>query len=61
LSWLKREWTSAEIADEGNTPPLLHGKSFWGCVKAAHWSRIQEINSARLDAWRAKRDDEAFT
>ncbi|MFA5264366.1 MAG: type V CRISPR-associated protein Cas12b [Opitutaceae bacterium] len=60
LSWLAREWTSAEISDEADAPPLLHGKSYWGCVKAAQWRRIAEINNARLDAWQAKFDETAL-
>jgi hypothetical protein len=56
LSWLKKEWTSAEIAGEDNVPRLLHGRSFWGTVKAAQWRRIEAINSARLLAWKNKTD-----
>jgi hypothetical protein len=54
VAWLTKEWTSAEIPGESNTPPLLHGKSFWGCVKAAQWKRIQAVNEARLAAWSSK-------
>lgn len=54
-SWLIREWTSAIIEGEDGSPPLIHGKSFWGCVKAAQWSRCREINAARLDKWRRDR------
>ncbi len=54
--WLMKEWTSAEIQDE-TTPPLVHGKSFWGTVKAIQWKRIQDINSARLAAWKNKGQD----
>ena len=39
---------------EEGAPALVHGKSFWGCVKAAQWSRIQEINGRRLTKWRSK-------
>jgi hypothetical protein len=53
-SWLTKEWTSAEISGENSAPPLLHGKSFWGTVKAKQWERIRAINSARLAAWRDK-------
>jgi hypothetical protein len=52
--WLRKEWTSAEISGESSAPPLVHGKSFWGCVKAAQWERIHAINAARLAGWRAK-------
>ena len=56
-SWLTKEWTSAEISGENTTPPLVHGKSFWGTVKAKQWERIRAINSARLAAWHSKGDD----
>ena len=56
-SWLTKEWTSAEISGGNTTPPLVHGKSFWGTVKAKQWDRIRAINSARLAAWRSKGDD----
>lgn len=52
--WLQREWVSATIAEEGGAPPLLHGKSFWGCVKAAQWTRIRTINEQRLATWLRK-------
>ena len=52
--WLCDEWTTAEIRGEEGAPALVHGKSFWGCVKAAQWSRIQEINGRRLTKWRSK-------
>ncbi len=54
--WLQKEWTSAEISGESSAPPLVHGKSFWGCVKAAQWERIGAINAARRASWRAKLD-----
>jgi len=60
FSWLTREWTSAEIPNESATPPLLHSKSFWGCVKAAQWKRVGQINAARLKSWRDKRDEGAL-
>jgi hypothetical protein len=53
-SWLTKEWTSAEISGENTTPPLVHGKSFWGTVKAAQWKRIKEINAKRIEAWKDK-------
>jgi hypothetical protein len=53
-SWLRKEWTSAEISGESSNPPLVHSKSFWGTVKAKQWERIQAINAARLAAWRDK-------
>jgi hypothetical protein len=56
LSWLIREWTPAEIVGETGIPPLLHGKSFWGCVKATQWERASQINRARIAAWRDKLD-----
>lgn len=49
--WLKKEWTSAELSGDNNTPPLIHSKSFWGCVKAAQWDRINSINEARFTEW----------
>lgn len=52
--WLRKEWTSAEIPGESSATPLVHGKSFWGCVKAAQWDRVSAINAARLASWRAK-------
>lgn len=52
--WLTKEWTSAEISGGKNVPPLIHSKSFWGCVKAAQWDRINTINETRLAAWRKK-------
>jgi hypothetical protein len=53
-SWLTREWTSAEISGEHGTPPLVHSKCFWGCVKAVQWKRVAAINEARLAAWKDK-------
>jgi hypothetical protein len=53
-TWLTKEWTSAEVPGEPDTPPLVHGKSFWGCVKAAQWWRIQQINAARIAKWNDK-------
>jgi hypothetical protein len=55
-TWLTKEWTSAEVSDESGMPPLVHGKSFWGCVKAAQWRRIQQINDARIAKWNEKLD-----
>jgi hypothetical protein len=60
LSWLTDGWTSAKLGNEDRTPPLLHGKTFWGCVKAAQWQRVSDINSARLTAWNAQADEKAF-
>lgn len=54
--WLKKEWTTASIADISDAPPLIHGKSFWGCVKAAQQDRIASINEARLTKWRNKEE-----
>jgi len=54
FGWLKKEWISAEITGEANTPRLLHGKSFWGTVKAVQWKRIKEINEARIATWKEK-------
>jgi hypothetical protein len=54
FSWLKKEWTSAEIEGEPNTPRLLHGKSFWGTVKSYQWERIRKINNDRIAAWKEK-------
>lgn len=54
--WLTKEWTSAEIPDESPHPPLIHGKSFWGTVKAVQWQRIRAINVARLAGWRNQGD-----
>jgi hypothetical protein len=54
FSWLKKEWTSAKIEGEPNTPRLLHGKSFWGTVKSAQWERIRKINSDRIAVWKEK-------
>lgn len=56
FTWLTKEWTSAEIVDENNTYPLLHGKSLWGCVKAAQWDRVNSINAALLSDWHRKTD-----
>ena len=53
-TWLAREWTSAEIVGESGVPQLIHGKCFWGCVKAAQWERCMRINDARLAAWSTK-------
>jgi len=55
-TWLTKDWTKADIVGEAGLPPLIHGKSFWGCVKAAQWRRIQEINTARLARWKDKLD-----
>jgi hypothetical protein len=55
-AWLAREWTTAEIPGERDTPPLVHGRSLWGCVKAAQWLRIREINAAKLARWKSKLD-----
>lgn len=54
LTWLTKDWTSAEISGESGVPPLVHGKSFWGCVKAAQWERVRAINEARLAEWKGK-------
>lgn len=54
LTWLTKDWTSAEISGASDVPPLVHGKSFWGCVKAAQWERIRSINEARLAEWKGK-------
>lgn len=54
--WLKKEWTAAVIGDSNNTPPLIHSKSFWGCVRAAQWDRIGSINQARLAKWHSKKE-----
>jgi hypothetical protein len=56
-TWLKKEWTSAEIPGDSGAPPLLHGKSFWGCVKAAQWDRVLAVNEVWLAAWKNKDDD----
>jgi hypothetical protein len=56
-TWLTKEWVSAEIFGEQPVLPLVHGKSFWGTVKAKQWERIRAINSARLAAWRNKGDN----
>ena len=53
-SWLKKEWTSATIEGESSTPPLLHGKSFWGTVKSYQWERIRKINGDRISTWKEK-------
>ena len=53
-TWLTKEWTSAEITGEGGGPMLVHGKSFWGCVKAAQWERVREINRKRIAEWMNK-------
>jgi hypothetical protein len=55
-TWLMKEWTSAEIPDESGAPALVHGKSFWGSVKATQWERIRAINEARLARWKVKLD-----
>lgn len=55
-AWLTKGWTTAAVSGETGTPPLVHGKSFWGCVKAAQWQRIQQINEARIGQWNAKID-----
>ena len=52
--WLTKEWTSAEVSGGSDMPPLVHGKTFWGCVKAAQWQRIREINESRLGHWNEK-------
>lgn len=54
--WLQKEWMTASIDGSSDTPPLIHGKSFWGCVKAAQWYRINSINEARLAKWRSKEE-----
>lgn len=56
-AWLEKEWTSAKIEGKSGAPPLVHSKSFWGCVKAAQWQRVQAINQRRLQAWRDKEND----
>jgi hypothetical protein len=53
-AWLTKEWASAKVSGEPSTPPLVHGKSFWGCVKAAQWQRIQQINEERIAKWKDK-------
>ncbi|MBZ0220882.1 MAG: type V CRISPR-associated protein Cas12b [Candidatus Methylomirabilis sp.] len=52
---LEKEWTTAEVSGEMGAPTLVHGKSFWGMVKAVQWDRIDSINEARLATWRSKR------
>ena len=52
-TWLEKEWIEAKIAAE-KAPALIHTKPFWGTVKARQWYRIQQINTARLSAWRNK-------
>jgi hypothetical protein len=54
--WLGGKWSTATIEGETNLPPLISGKSFWGCVKAAQWKRVHEINRKRLDNWQDKMD-----
>jgi hypothetical protein len=54
FSWLTHDWASAEIPGECHAPALLHGKSFWGTLKALQWVRIDSINSARLALWKDK-------
>lgn len=54
FSWIKKEWTSAVIEGETCMPPLLHGKSFWGTVKAVQWTRIRKINGDRIAGWKDK-------
>ena len=44
--WLRREWRWASISGESAAPPLVHGKLFWGCVRAAQWERVGAINAA---------------
>ena len=53
-SWLVKEWASAKIRGESGTPPLVYGKSFWGCVKAAQWWRVEQINKSRIAKWNDK-------
>ena len=60
LSWLTEGWTSASFGNEDQTPPLLHGKTFWGCVKAVQWQRVSDINLARLRTWSAQADEKAL-
>lgn len=59
-SWLTREWTSARIAGESDTPPLIHSKFFWGCVKAAQWTRCEQINNQKLASWSLGEQDVPF-
>lgn len=59
-AWLTREWESADIAGEDLKPPLIHGKSFWGCVKAAQWWRCEQINNQRLAKWGLGEQDVPF-
>jgi len=55
-AWLERQWTWAEVPGQEDSPRLVHSKSFWGCVKAAQWRRVQDINDARLARWKNKLD-----
>ena len=55
-AWLAKEWTSAEVTGETGMPSPVHGRSFWGCVKAAQWQRIQKINKDRITRWKEKLD-----
>ncbi|MDR0535376.1 MAG: type V CRISPR-associated protein Cas12b [Puniceicoccales bacterium] len=55
--WLGDKWSTATIEGETNPPSLVSGKSFWGCVKAAQWKRVREINQKRLDNWQKRMDD----
>ncbi|MGH7945654.1 MAG: type V CRISPR-associated protein Cas12b, partial [Opitutaceae bacterium] len=52
--WLQEEWTSATISGQEETFRLVHAKSFWGCVRAAEWKRVNDLNSAHLANWRRK-------
>jgi hypothetical protein len=56
FDWLLKDWVSAEIVEQADTTQLLHGKTFWGTVKAAQWMRIKAINNARIATWRDKAD-----
>jgi len=57
LEWLTREWTSAALPpDQSDSVILLHGKSFWGTVKAYQWKRIEAINAGRMAKWKDRLD-----
>jgi hypothetical protein len=51
-------WDKASLRDPltGNPVTLSSGKAFWGAVKSIQWRRVNQINQARLAAWRTKLD-----
>ncbi|MBI5385158.1 MAG: type V CRISPR-associated protein Cas12b [Verrucomicrobia bacterium] len=53
---LTNHWQSAQLDGDSQPIALMHGRSFWGTVKAAQWKRINALNAARIAAWCDKLD-----